>query len=508
MTLLHALIVRHANAFALHVIVSSIVLLLALAVSYLPRLAARTRFAILAAGMAKFLVPASLFAPLMKRPAATSIIAIVVPDGFNAVVRPSAAPNATPLDFIVLFAIAICVTLLAITIIAGFRAIGAAVGSALPPASREVSLLNIARKRIGIRHAIDVVRSPVSEAPAVLRVLRPIIVLPADGTDTLDDDELESLLCHECAHVARHDNLLALVGGVIRAFFWFNPLVWLAHRRLAEEREKACDEIVAENAERVETYAQALVKICQSILARPAAGVSCMASAHLKQRMEHIMRYRKSAASAFWHFAMTSIAVLFLFGAVAATAAINNHKTANANDPYAVMMHVGQIGDGLYGVRITARDKTSNVVVWSSRYLKVKAGETFSANGATTIGAEPALGFRADGRLDDRGQATADVEVTRGDDVLQHTSVTAIPTDAARYTGTPITVQLEDADIRDVLKNFAKVTGLEIVAAPGVEGRIDVDLVNVPWDEALDKILKEHGYTWSMHGKTMTVTRQ
>ena len=72
MTLLHALVVRHANAFALHVIVSSIVLLLALAVSYLPRLAARTRFAILAAGMAKFLVPASLFAPLMNRPAATS----------------------------------------------------------------------------------------------------------------------------------------------------------------------------------------------------------------------------------------------------------------------------------------------------------------------------------------------------------------------------------------------------------------------------------------------------
>ena len=216
MTPIHTLVARHANPFALHVIVSTIVLLFAIGVSYVPRLASRTRFAIVAAGLAKFLLPASLFAPLMNRTKAAGIIEMAMPRGFVAAVRPASAPTSSPLDVIVLVAIAIAAILIAITFITSMRTLSAASRSAIPPAAREVAALNAARKRIGIRHAIDVVRSPISEAPAVLRVLRPLIVLPADGADTLDEDELESLLCHECAHVARRDNLLALIAGVIR----------------------------------------------------------------------------------------------------------------------------------------------------------------------------------------------------------------------------------------------------------------------------------------------------
>ena len=351
------------------------------------------------------------------------------------------------------------------------------------------------------------VRSPISEAPAVVRVLRPLIVLPVDGAFALDDDELESLLCHECAHVARHDNLLALVAGVIRAVFWFNPLVWLAYRRLAEEREKACDEIVADDARRAETYAQALLKICQAILARPAAGVSCMASAHLKQRMEHIMRYSKTPATKFWHFALTSLAVLFLLGAVAATAAIGNGKLAGSNDPYGITMRVGKVSADVYGVRVFAADNNSKSVVWTSRYLKVKANESFTANGATSVGSEPELSFRTDGTVDADGRVVAHVEVTRGGEVIQRNTLAAVPTDAGRYKGEPISINLKDADMRDVLKAFAQITGIDIVAAPEVEGRVDVNVTNVPWDQALDDILREHGYRWRMEGDKMIVSR-
>jgi type IV pilus assembly protein PilQ len=59
-----------------------------------------------------------------------------------------------------------------------------------------------------------------------------------------------------------------------------------------------------------------------------------------------------------------------------------------------------------------------------------------------------------------------------------------------------------------VLKTFASLTGLEITPADGVEGKIDVTLVNVPWDQALEQILKEHGYTFRLSGDKMTVFRQ
>jgi len=506
MTSIHALVVRYANPFALHVIVSSIFLMIALAASYLPRLSARTRFALVAAGVAKFLFPASLFTPFISRSTATAVMRMAMPRGLPVALRPPAAPSATPLDWIVVFAAAVCVLFLAITIISGLRAVSAAVRSALPAAAREVAALNAARKRIGVRHAVDLVRTPISEAPAVLRVLRPLIVLPADGTDTLDEDELESLLCHECAHVARRDNLLALIEGVVRALFWFNPLIWLAHRRLAEEREKACDEIVADNAQRAETYAQALVKICQAILARPAAGVSCMASAHLKQRMEHIMDYRKS--SPFGHFAITAVAVVFLFATVAATAAISDGKTSNDDNTYAVTLKACRIGKDLYSVRVAVQEKTSNALAWAARPLKVKAGETFTTTGGSAIGNDPELSFRAEGRVEANGQVTARLEVMRGADVVQRSTMVAVPDDAGRYTGEPITMNLRQADIRDVLKTFASLTGLEITPADGVEGKIDVTLVNVPWDQALEQILKEHGYTFRLSGDKMTVFRQ
>jgi beta-lactamase regulating signal transducer with metallopeptidase domain len=507
MTSVHALVVRYANPFALHVIVSSAVLMLAIAASYLPRLPARTRFAVLAAGVAKFLVPASLLAPFVSRSTAAAVIQMAIPRALPVTLQPPAAPAATPLDWVVVVAAAICVLFVAMTITSGVRAVAAAVRSALPAAPREVAALNAARKRIGVRHAVDLVRSLISEAPAVLRVLRPLIVLPADSADTLDDEELESLFCHECAHVARHDNLLALIEGVVRALFWFNPLIWFAHRRLAEEREKACDEMVADNAQHAETYAQALAKICQAILARPAAGVSCMASAHLKQRMEHIMRYRKSSGRVFWHFAITSAAVVFLLAAVAATAAISNGNTSNDDKPYNVTLKAGKIGKDLYGIRISACEKTSNIVAWASRPLKVKSGETFTAKGAAAVGNEPEISFRAEGRVDENGQVTAHVEVMRGTDVVQRITIAAVPKEADRYTGTPISMNLKDADLRDVLKTFASLTDLEIVPADGVEGKISVNLVNVPWDQALDQILKEHGYTWRLEGNKMTVSR-
>jgi beta-lactamase regulating signal transducer with metallopeptidase domain len=506
MTSIHSLVVRYANPFALHVVVSSIVLLIAIAASYLPRLSARTRFAILAAGVAKFLLPASLVAPFISRAATAVVMQLSIPRGLPVALQPAAAPALTPLDWAVMIAAAIGLVFLASTVISGLRAVAAAVGTALPAAPREVAALNAARKRVGVRHAVDLVRTPISEAPAVLRVLRPLIVLPADGADTLDDDELESLLCHECAHVARRDNLLAFIEAIVRALFWFNPLIWFAHRRLAEEREKACDEIVADDAQRAETYAHALVKICQAILARPAAGVSCMASAHLKQRMEHIMRYRKS--SPFSHFAITAVAVVFLFAAVAATAAIGNDETSNAGNAYQITLKVGRVGQELYGVRAAVQEKTSNTLAWASQPLKVKAGETFTATGGSAIGNDPELSFHVKGRVDANGQVTARLEVMRGADVVQHATMVAVPDDASRYTGEPITMDLKDADIRDVLKSFAALTGLEITPADGVEGRINVNLVNVPWDKALEQILKEHGYTFRLVGNKMTVFRQ
>ena len=54
------------------------------------------------------------------------------------------------------------------------------------------------------------------------------------------------MLAHELAHVLRNDWLSQLSAELLRALYWFNPLVWLASRRLREESERACDDAVLE----------------------------------------------------------------------------------------------------------------------------------------------------------------------------------------------------------------------------------------------------------------------
>lgn len=62
-----------------------------------------------------------------------------------------------------------------------------------------------------------------------------------------------------------------------------------------------------------------------------------------------------------------------------------------------------------------------------------------------------------------------------------------------RYSGEPISLELKDADIRDVLHLFAESTGLNFVIDPAVAGKTTILLKEVPWDQALQVILRNSG---------------
>ena len=74
-----------------------------------------------------------------------------------------------------------------------------------------------------------------------------------------------------------------------------------------------------------------------------------------------------------------------------------------------------------------------------------------------------------------------------------------------RYTGEPISLDLKDADIRDVLLTFSKLARLNMVIDPDVRGSVTVRLENVPWDQALDVILKVNGLGYVSEGNIVRV---
>jgi type IV pilus assembly protein PilQ len=74
-----------------------------------------------------------------------------------------------------------------------------------------------------------------------------------------------------------------------------------------------------------------------------------------------------------------------------------------------------------------------------------------------------------------------------------------------RWTGEPISLDLKDADIRDVLLTFSKLARLNMVIDPDVRGWVTVRLENVPWDQALEMILKVNGLGYVLEGNIVRV---
>ena len=73
------------------------------------------------------------------------------------------------------------------------------------------------------------------------------------------------------------------------------------------------------------------------------------------------------------------------------------------------------------------------------------------------------------------------------------------------YTGEPMTLSLQGADVKDVLRSFAQISGLNVVVQPGVTGSVTIEFTDVPWDQALDQILKINGLGYQLEGSIMRV---
>jgi len=482
-----------------HLIVSKFVLLCALAAAtWIRPLTARTRHAILLAGMTALVVPPALFARLVERSAPVRKLAGAMPR-FNAVLN--VAPQTTrAISWIQVATIVWCAVAIVVLLrwlIVTQRVATSALRIATPPPQSAVAALDAARRRLSLRRSVDLIMSSLCEAPAVIRVVRPLIVLPTHGVDALDDEELQSLLCHECAHVARHDNLLGVFEAIVFAVFWFNPVVWLARRQLAITREAACDELVADTASRAETYVGALAKFCESLVAPRVPAVSCMASAHLKERIQHVMRYDSLKTGALSHRAIAATAsivvALFVAGAGIATATPENATASR----YLLNYSAAKSDDGTLTIRTKIVDGRSN--------------ETIGEPTIVTKNGAPAT---ADLTRDDlRFHLVFDhdalsLDVYERDAVTQHVSINIDSNKiehASTYTGDKISLNLKDADLKDVLGTFAKLTGLQMKVDPDVHGKVTMNFTQTPWDEALDRIIRENGLAYTLDGKNMHV---
>jgi beta-lactamase regulating signal transducer with metallopeptidase domain len=478
-----------------HLLVSTAVLSAAMAAARFLPLTARTRYVALFCGLVKFAIPTAIF----------DLVPIeAVPQPLRVFGGAAAAPVAQPaaeVNWLLVMWASVALLVFSRWLLLRTRTIAAALRSPAAPSQRELNALRDARKTLGVYAAIDLLRSPICEAPAVLRVLRPVIVLPARGCDDLEDDELRSLLLHESAHVARHDNLATFVQALATSLLWFHPLVWLASRRLSAAREEACDEAVVAAMTQTDAYVSALLKICHHIAAPRPAGASCMASSNLKERMEHLMSYETIRRRAWPHRAIFAAGVLVIaLSTIAATAPAP--------------------ADARYGLRFTVDAETANELNFRFNVmengktlfegeLRIEEGKTGSIRrGMSTEGHEIDYFIEATGT---RQQGQVRFEVREDGKLVEQQLHTYDKNKGLASPGAgrePVSLNLKNAKMKDLMNTFGQMTGYDVAIDRDAEDvLVTLNVTGMPWDEVLDRIARENGVKISIEGKMIRVSK-
>jgi len=224
-----------------------------------------------------------------------------------------------------------------------------------------------------------------------------------------------------------------------------------------------------------------------------------MATAHLHERMKHIMSLSSQRRFLSHRFVVSAAVITITAFTIAAGAARAQKAVPKGEYPYKLRFDIkADAGGHAFMIAPTITDSTGRIVSGNAR-IKSLPGE--DATLKTSTGDDEitvTFNVKAD------GSGSAVLHVTRHGEVLEDLVNTFSP-QAKEYTGDPISIDLKDAEIHDVLSTFSKVTGVKIVADADVTGLVTVHFTDVPWDKAFEIILTQNNLRWEMSGDTIHV---
>jgi len=139
-----------------------------------------------------------------------------------------------------------------------------------------------------VRRRVDVLLHDGAAVPMTCGSVRPVILLPA-AVDAWATHEVEHALVHELEHVRRADWLVSVAARAVCALYWWQPLAWLARRRLNLEAERACDDAVLGRAEATD-YARQLVVLARRVSATaPRPALAMIGQSDLSARVAAVL---------------------------------------------------------------------------------------------------------------------------------------------------------------------------------------------------------------------------
>jgi beta-lactamase regulating signal transducer with metallopeptidase domain len=200
-------------------------------------------------------------------------------------------------------------------------------------------LLEEVRETLRLRRAVNLLQSADNVMPLTWGWWRPAVLLPTESGQW-PVERRRIVLLHELAHVKRWDCLTQFTAKIFCAFYWFNPLAWLAARRMCVERERACDDLVLYAGCKASDYAGHLVEIAKNFRRVPQVAAIAMArSSQLEGRITAIVdasRNRRLRLA-------TAMAILAVVGGITLGLGGNRPGTAGSGTDESNLLRKQQI---------------------------------------------------------------------------------------------------------------------------------------------------------------------
>ncbi len=122
-------------------------------------------------------------------------------------------------------------------------------------------LASPAKRANHLRRRVRLLTSAEVASPVAVGYRHPAVVVPPGLLERLEEGERQSVLLHEMAHLARYDDLMALVTRALGALLVLHPLGAIVLGRIEREREMACDDFVVARTGAARSYARSLARL-------------------------------------------------------------------------------------------------------------------------------------------------------------------------------------------------------------------------------------------------------
>jgi bla regulator protein blaR1 len=150
-------------------------------------------------------------------------------------------------------------------------------------------ILSDIKQKMNITKIVHVKVSRMVSLPMIMGVLKPVILIPASLVSGFSQEQLETILAHELAHLKRQDFLLNGLQSVLDVIYFFHPAMWLLSAQIRKERENCCDDMALEVSGSKLLLAKTLVQLQETTYTPKLAMAFGKKSYSLLERVQRIV---------------------------------------------------------------------------------------------------------------------------------------------------------------------------------------------------------------------------